>query len=85
VKINACTTRRRPAAGSLISPIRPKSSWHSTPGSPSATRTVARRRPNPHRSTANRCNVRYGTTTPRRVSLPWMLVKARSAFTHSTI
>ena len=27
---------------------------------------------------ANRCNVRYGTTTPRRASLPWMLVNCRS-------
>src|SRR3954447_758869 len=44
------------------------------PGSPSATRTVPVRRPKPHRSTANRCNVRYGTTTPRRSSLPCTLV-----------
>ena len=41
VKINACATRRRPVAGSWTRPIRPKSIWHSTPGSPSATRTVA--------------------------------------------
>jgi hypothetical protein len=58
VKINACATRRRSVSGSLISPSRPKSIWHSTPGSPSATRTVGWRRPNPHRSTAKRCNVR---------------------------
>ena len=70
MKINACTTRRRPVVRVGTSPSRPKSIWHSTPGSPSATRTVAAARPNPHRSTANRCNVRYGTATPRRASLP---------------
>ncbi len=52
VKINACATRRRPATGSQINPIRAKSIWHSTPGSPSATRTVTPCRPAPQRSTA---------------------------------
>ena len=42
VKINACTTRRRPVSGSGIKPILAKSIWHSTPGSPSATGTVSR-------------------------------------------
>ena len=41
VKINACTTRRRPACESKINPIRAESTWHSSPGSPSATGTVA--------------------------------------------
>lgn len=41
VKISTCATRRRPATGSPRSPSRAKSIWHSTPGSPSATRTVA--------------------------------------------
>ena len=40
VKINACTTRSRPAAGSKIRPMRPKSICNSSPGSPSLTRTV---------------------------------------------
>jgi hypothetical protein len=40
VKISACTTRRRPESASEIIPIRPKSIWHSTPGSPSTTGTV---------------------------------------------
>src|SRR5262249_43366567 len=39
-KINAQHTRRRPLPGSGTRPIRPKSIWHSEPGSPSATRTV---------------------------------------------
>ena len=70
VKINACTARRRPETGSSIIPSRPQSSWHSIAGVPSATRTVAVHCPKSHRSTANRCNVRYGTTTPRRANLP---------------
>jgi hypothetical protein len=46
VKINACTTRRRPVTLSNSMPIRAKSIWRSTPGSPSTTGTVpARRRP----------------------------------------
>ena len=69
VKISACTFRRRPVSGSGSRPIWAKSIWHSTPGSPSATRTVvAASARNPHRSTANRCNVRYGTTHPCRAS-----------------
>ena len=40
VKISACRTRRRSVSGSDIRPMRPKSTWSSTPGSPSATRTV---------------------------------------------
>ena len=36
VKINACTTRRRPLTESVSMPIRAKSIWHSTPGSPSS-------------------------------------------------
>jgi hypothetical protein len=40
VKINACTTRRRPQPESNSMPIRAKSIWHSTPGSPSTTGTV---------------------------------------------
>jgi putative transposase len=58
VKINACSARRRPLSGSSIRPSRPKSTWHSTPGSPSATRSVGCRRPKPQCSTAKRCNVR---------------------------
>ena len=68
VKINACTRRCRPVSASRSSPSWAKSSWHSTPGSPSTTRTVVAPTRNPHRSTANRCSVRYGTTTPRRAS-----------------
>ena len=68
VKINACTRRLLPGLRVSSSPSWAKSSWHSTPGSPSATRTVVVRTPNPHRSTANRCSVRYGTRTPRRAS-----------------
>jgi hypothetical protein len=45
VKINACTTRDRPVTESVSMPIRAKSIWHSTPGSPSATGTVPPRRP----------------------------------------
>ncbi|MGH3372092.1 MAG: hypothetical protein ACRDPR_19070 [Nocardioidaceae bacterium] len=51
-----------------MNPIWAKSIWHSTPGSPSTTRTVVVLTRNPHRSTANRCNVRYGTTHPDRAS-----------------
>jgi hypothetical protein len=58
VKISACTFRRRPVTGSASIPRYPKSTWHSAPGSPSATRTVAAVFPNPHRSTQNRCKVR---------------------------
>lgn len=36
---------------------------HSLPGSPSTTRTVVSLRPKPHRSVANRCNVRYSRQT----------------------
>jgi hypothetical protein len=68
VKINACTRRRLPVSGSAMKPIWAKSIWHSTPGSPSATRTVLALTRKPHRSTANRCKVRYGTTHPERAS-----------------
>jgi hypothetical protein len=40
VKISAWTFRSRPVSGSVIVPIRAKSIWHSTPGSPSFTGTV---------------------------------------------
>ncbi len=54
VKINAWHTRRRPVSGSGIKPIFPKSIWTSTPGSPSATRTVVplAERPTPSTSRA---------------------------------
>ena len=68
VKINACTRRAFPVCGSTNRPSCAKSSWHSTPGAPSATRTVPGLTRNPHCATANRCNVRYGTRTPRRAS-----------------
>ena len=68
VKIKACASRRRPAPGSGTRPIRAKSSWHSAPGSPSSTRTVARDRPPSQRSATNRANVRYGTAVPSRAS-----------------
>ena len=42
VKISTCTARFFPVTGSRSSPSRAKSIWHSTPGSPSATRTVGR-------------------------------------------
>jgi len=54
VKISACALRRRPASGSNTMPMKPKSSWHSAPGSPSAIRTVAAARPNPQRSAQKR-------------------------------
>lgn len=41
-----------------------KPTWHSTPGSPSSTRTVVLFGRNPHRSVANRCS----TTHPPRAS-----------------
>jgi hypothetical protein len=47
VKISAFTTRRRPSA-SVSRPSRPKSTCTSLQGSQSATRTVARRCPNPN-------------------------------------
>ncbi len=68
MKIKACASRRRPAPGSGTRPIRAKSSWHSAPGSPSSTRTVARDRPPSQRSATNRANVRYGTAVPSRAS-----------------
>lgn len=68
VKINACTRRRRPVSASRSKPIWAKSIWHSTPGSPSATRIVVVFTRKPHRSTANRCSVRYSTTHPERAS-----------------
>ena len=43
VKIRQCTRRRRPVSGSSSKPSWAKSTWHSTPGSPSATRTVVPR------------------------------------------
>ncbi len=83
VKISACTFRRRPVTGSVSMPIYPKSSWHSPPGSPSATRTVAALRPYPHRSAQNRCNVRYGTVTPCRSSSTPILTTVSSSSTHA--
>ncbi len=68
VKISACTRRFFPVCGSTMMPIWAKSIWHSIPGSPSLTRTVVDLPPNPHRSTANRCRVRHGTTHPCRAS-----------------
>ena len=68
VKISACTRRFFPVSGSMMNPICAKSIWHSTPGSPSVIRIVVDRIRNPHRSTANRCSVRYGTTQPCRAS-----------------
>ena len=64
VKISACTRRLFPVSGSRMNPIWAKSIWHSTPGSPSTTRTVVVVTRKPQRSTANRCSVRYGTRTP---------------------
>ena len=80
VKINACTSRRRPVSGSGIKPIRAKSIWHSTPGSPSATRTVVPRAAADSRSTLRR---RTGATSgtapprPRRVSRSPILTTVR--------
>ena len=51
-----------------MNPIWATSIWHSTPGSLSKARIVVSLGRNPHRWTANRCNVRYRTLTPRRVS-----------------
>ena len=84
MKISACTP---PPAGARVDqhPQVPKSIWHSTPGSPSATRTVAAVRPKPHRSTQNRCKVRYGTTTPRRSSSTAFFTTAGPSFTRATI
>ena len=49
VNTRAWHTRRRWVTGSNTSPMRPKSTGHSSPGAPSATRTVeAGRRPAPH-------------------------------------
>jgi hypothetical protein len=69
---------------SSIIPRCAKFIWHSTPGSPSATRNVGGRGPKPHRSEANRCNVRYGTSTPR-VSVPWMFVGCNPSVTQPLI
>jgi hypothetical protein len=86
VKINAWVTRRRPVAGSQTRPILPKSIWHSTPGSPSATRTVVPPPPpNPQHCTQNRCSVRYETTTPRRASRSPIFTTVRSLPTHAVI
>ena len=64
MKIGAYTLRCRPDTGSASKPRKPKSGWHSVPGSPSATRTVvAAERPYPQGSAQNRC-VQYGTATP---------------------
>ncbi len=52
MKISAQHTRRRPVSGSKIRPILPKSTCNSTPGSPSATRTVAARAERPTPSTS---------------------------------
>jgi hypothetical protein len=68
VKISAWTRRFFPVSRSRMNPIWAKSIWHSTPGSPSATRTVVVLTRNPQRSTANRCSVRYGTRQPCRAS-----------------
>ncbi len=53
VKISACTTRRRADSASAIKPILPKSTCNSTPGSPSATRTVVPRTERPTPITSN--------------------------------
>ena len=68
VRISAWTLRRRPDSASSRYPMNPKSTCNSTPGTPSATRTVDFAGRYPHRSVANRCNVRYGTTHPCRAS-----------------
>src|SRR6516164_342317 len=52
VKINPCTTRRRPSPVSVSRPSRPKSTCSSAPGSKSATGTVACRRPKSNSSVA---------------------------------
>ena len=43
VKIRAWAARVRSVTGSWSEPMRPKSIWHSSPGRPSATRTVGPR------------------------------------------
>ena len=83
--MRAWTTRRRPVVGSVIIPILPKSAWSSTPGFPSATRTVDLAAPVPHRSAQNRWSVRSGTDTPRRASRSPILATVRSAFTQVVI
>jgi len=85
VKINAWVTRRRPESGSQSKPICPKSTCNSAPGSPSATRTVSPPRPKPQHRTQNRCNVRYGTTTPRRPSSVPIFTAVRPCFTQAVI
>ncbi len=61
---------RFPVSGSGMRPSLPKSTCNSSPDSPSFTRTVDERtdRPMPSSSSASRCNVRSGTTTPWRPS-----------------
>ncbi|WP_415624453.1 hypothetical protein [Mycobacterium xenopi] len=87
VKISACTTRLRPDSASKILPIRPKSIWHSTPGSPSTTGTVpALRRPRYSvHCVQYRCNVRWGTAVPRRSNRSQILTTVRPSSTHLTI
>jgi len=85
VKIKACTFRRRPVSASVMKPICAKSIWHSEPGSPSSTRRVVPRARNPHSSAAKRCNVRYGTDVPDRVSSTSIFTIDRPSFTHLAI
>ncbi len=64
LKINACTRRFFCVSASRMNPIWAKSICHSTPGSPSLMCiVVVDWTRNPHRSTANRCSVRYGNHT----------------------
>ena len=77
------TKRRWPTAGSGRSPRRPKSTCSSSPGFPSATRTVGARRPKPSSSAQNRWSVRYGTTHPSRASRVSILVSRRSSSSQS--
>src|SRR5664279_1931402 len=64
-----------------MKPIWAKSIWHSTPGSPSNTRIDVPRARKPHSSDANRCNVRYGTIVPDRVSSTSIFTTDNPSFT----
>ena len=85
VRISACTFRRRPVSASVMKPMCAKSIWHSTPGSPSSTRTVVRVGRNPHSAVANRCNVRYGTLVPDRANRSSTFTSVLPSLTHPAI
>ncbi len=75
-------TSRRGVPGRRSSPIRPKSTCSSCPGSPSSTRTVSRQVPKPSSNTQYGCRVRYGTSTLRRCNSTRILVRRKPSSTH---